>query len=475
MSGSPGARGQSEVLGVVLLLGITIIGTGTVVVMGGQALDSTQSATEVESMGLSMTQFDAQAALVALGGSGSQVVDLSAVRNGRITIQPDAGSMTIIHKNYDGKDAGNDRTILPETNLGAVVYENGVTTIAYQAGGVWQSSGRGSVMLSPPEFHYREETLTLPLVTVDAAGSQSASGPVTASIEESGPIQKVYPNTTDNPAFTNPVTNGHIVLKIQSTYYRAWANYFNQQTAANVQTYAENQTTVVSLYTLAATGTMEMPRSGQSVKIRGVKDTTDALDSFNMTVAPTGGNNANFAQLQWGMHAETGTSQFEVFVQTDQGKLCKANNPSDVTATIYYNDKSTDAYEMWTKQFNANSTGGFTVECTDGTPALHMNFTSNTEFTYQAGGETEYFSPSGGLQESTTIERTTYTAGETADVDAVLSRYFYELRPDFELTVSDQNDAVDPSASTLDLQYAHTNQYVTYLHVTENGITISLS
>ncbi len=76
MMGSDRDRGLSSVVGVVLLLGITIIGTGVVVGLGSQAFADAERGATVSQAGHSLTQFDSKAAIVALGESSSQRVDL---------------------------------------------------------------------------------------------------------------------------------------------------------------------------------------------------------------------------------------------------------------------------------------------------------------------------------------------------------------------------------------------------------------
>ncbi|WP_189319145.1 archaellin/type IV pilin N-terminal domain-containing protein [Halolamina pelagica] len=65
--GSESDRGLSSVVGVVLLLGITIIGTGVVVGLGSQAFADAERGATVSQAGHSLTQFDSKAAIVALG------------------------------------------------------------------------------------------------------------------------------------------------------------------------------------------------------------------------------------------------------------------------------------------------------------------------------------------------------------------------------------------------------------------------
>ena len=67
-----GARAQSEALGTVLLLGLTVAVVGTTVAIGGAALDGTQQRADLQRVEGAMTQVDSKASLVAHGESPSQ-------------------------------------------------------------------------------------------------------------------------------------------------------------------------------------------------------------------------------------------------------------------------------------------------------------------------------------------------------------------------------------------------------------------
>ncbi|WP_181685846.1 DUF7289 family protein [Halorhabdus salina] len=159
----PGAdkRAQSDVLGTALLLGLIVSGVAILGVVGTTALNGTQQQVGVERAINSMTLFDSRAALVGLGDADTQSVTFGT-GEGSYEVQPDAGRIEITHYNYS--EEKQTETIY-NASLGAFVFESGETDIAYQGGGVWRRGANGgSLMLSPPEFHYRSATLTLPII-----------------------------------------------------------------------------------------------------------------------------------------------------------------------------------------------------------------------------------------------------------------------------------------------------------------------
>ena len=218
--GAAAERAQSEVLGTVLLLGLTVAVVGTTVALGGAALDDSQTTADLQRVEGAMTQVDSKASLVAHGGSPSQRLRLDPGRNADLRVDEGAGSMRIEVETENG-------TYTNETTLGAIIYERGDDVIAYQGGGVWRSGADGARMVSPPEFHYRGDTLTLPLVTIAGGGELSDS--VTMSESGGGP-EGLF--ASEN--ISNPLLGGNVTITVESEYAEAWGRFFESRTEANV-------------------------------------------------------------------------------------------------------------------------------------------------------------------------------------------------------------------------------------------------
>ncbi|WP_096392996.1 hypothetical protein [Halorubrum trapanicum] len=218
--GATAERAQSEVLGTVLLLGLTVAVVGITVALGGAALDDAQRTADLQRVEGAMTQVDSKASLVAHGGSPSQRLQLDPGRNADLRVDEGAGSMRIEVETENG-------TYTNETTLGAIIYERGDDVIAYQGGGVWRANANGARMVSPPEFHYRGDTLTLPLVTV--AGEGDLSDSVTIS-ESGGRPEELF--ASEN--ISNPLLGGNVTITVESEYAEAWGRFFESRTEANV-------------------------------------------------------------------------------------------------------------------------------------------------------------------------------------------------------------------------------------------------
>ena len=233
-------RGQSSPLGLLLVFAIVITATTVLVAVGTGAITGTQNELDTERVENTMTQMDSQAALVALGSSDRQQIDMSADGSATYQVDDSAGEMTL---SYQDQTTGTTTTIFSE-ELGAVTYENsGGSQIAYQGGGVWRSDGDGSsVMISPPEFHYRDATLTLPLVTV--GNSNAFQG--RAAISRTSTTQQFPTGAT---GFSNPLENARVQITVTSEYYRAWGQYFETRTQGEVEYDDANNRVTLDLVT----------------------------------------------------------------------------------------------------------------------------------------------------------------------------------------------------------------------------------
>ncbi len=225
-------------IGIVLLLAITVVGATTVVALGGDAIDGVQSSATTGAAEQSMTQFDSKASLVAHGESDTQRVRLAGAANAQRAVEPDAGWLNITVRNAT---TGAVKERLGNVTLGAVVYRDDDAEVAYQGGGVWRRTPGGSSMVSPPEFHYRGTTLTLPLVRV--AGDERLDDEVV--VRRGDTSTAVYPNAS--AGYANPLDKGKVVITVGSAYYDAWGRFFEQRTSGQVTVDDANETVTIEL------------------------------------------------------------------------------------------------------------------------------------------------------------------------------------------------------------------------------------
>jgi len=243
-------RGQSSTLSVVLLIGIILTTATAIAVIGGGLVGDISGTAEQERAGQEMTQFASESAAVALGGSDQRQTQFDASA-GTVRVRENASWICVENGSTsdrefilpNGTNVNNDATCGEEkTYMGSVVYDTGGETVAYEGGGVWSGDDSGgSRMVSPPEFHYRGDTLTLPVVNV--SGDVDRSGSEVDLRVTSGSTEKV-----DHGG--NPLTNnsGRVYVTVGSQYYEAWGEFMADRTDGRVVEFDhDNETVTVEL------------------------------------------------------------------------------------------------------------------------------------------------------------------------------------------------------------------------------------
>ena len=229
-----GERGQSEVIGVVLLLGITIAAVTATVAMGSVALGLVTDEAQSASVENGMSQLSSQSGLVALGEADARRFDLGSIEGGQLRLNENAGRVEVrIENGTDGE------TTVYNDSIGALEYVGEERTIALQGGGVWTASNGYSQMISPPEYHYRGTTLTFPIVRLTGTDQTPQRG--------TGVIRRSAGDPDAVTETANPLENGTVVVEVQSDYYEGWYEFFSQRADGSVTKYDANQTTVARL------------------------------------------------------------------------------------------------------------------------------------------------------------------------------------------------------------------------------------
>lgn len=228
-----GERGQSEVIGVVLLLGITIAAVTVTVATGSVALGLVTDEAQTSGVENGMSQLSSQSSLVALGEADARRFDLGSIDGGELRLDEDAGRVEVRVETPNATD------VIYNDSIGTLEYTGGQRTVALQGGGVWASDGGHGRMISPPEYHYRGSTLTFPIVRLTGEQQYPRSG--------SGIVRRSAGNSTAVNGTDNPLQNGTVVVEVESKYYEGWYDFFTQRADGAVTKDDANQTTTARL------------------------------------------------------------------------------------------------------------------------------------------------------------------------------------------------------------------------------------
>lgn len=221
-------RALSQVIGYSLLIGIVFLAISSIAAGGGYgALQDLQQEPREQNAQQSMAQFASEASAVGHGRAQRREVSIGPRSPATRRVEPSQGTLKIKVNPEDGPQ----RTVF-ESELGRVVYDTGDTQVAYQGGGVWQSVGDSSVMLSEPNFYYRgtgsaSETLTLSLVSL--TGPDRVVGQ-DVTISDANTSQDAYTVGGNGSA----LVGSQVYVVVESEYSDAWADYLSERTPAAV-------------------------------------------------------------------------------------------------------------------------------------------------------------------------------------------------------------------------------------------------
>ncbi|WP_253738015.1 DUF7289 family protein [Halohasta salina] len=462
-------RSQSEVLGTVLILGLSMTVIGTSLALGGVAVGDLISDAESTNVETGMAHMSSKISLVALGDADSQRFSLGAMQEGTLAVRPDAGSIRVYNA------TGSDRELLNDnrTTMGALVYVGEDREIAYQGGGIWTKQGNASRMTSPPEYHYRGTTLTLPIINVTGEG-----------VIGGRPDGRITPVTVAEdavPGVSTPLESGTIEIEIQSDYYQGWYAFLDERTEGETEIYHSNRT-VVSRLVVPDTETFDNALSVETFyEAKGSADIDEPVEDFTphrsadplidnriATAEADGTGNGSLSASGGSIDAGTyyidgdlvltddldiDTSSGNVTIIVD-GEFDIQNN--DVTVT----DSSDHHVEYYVADsFNADGNGYLGTASVDAEPARNRLFIGNGFLDDSSGGgtvriEAIVYAPDADIETSGTVDIVGSIVANSLDVKG---NFNLEYKSSLAETTVELTGAAD---------------LLKYLHVSHNEVRV---
>lgn len=232
-----------EVMGVVMLLAIFTIGVSLIWAVGFPALQGVQATVSLQRTMQAFTSLDSKISKAALGESPAQQIQfqLGAPSGGA----PLSGGPLNLNRSswmlVNLTDDDGNFVDCVNITLGSVVFSMENRSVAWEGGGVWISEPGGQSMLSPPEFHYDGQTMTLPAVNLSGTVGASGAGTVTLSVNSSNKPTVHYPTASGTNCKTgstmnrpNPMTGRKVNVTVHSPYYQAWGRYMETLASTTV-------------------------------------------------------------------------------------------------------------------------------------------------------------------------------------------------------------------------------------------------
>jgi len=329
----PDSRSQSEVVAVVLILGLVLLGAFVIVGLGVGAIGGTESQLSDDRAEKVLTQIDSKASLVALDRADSQEIAFPSDGGDAFSVDEDAGWLKIeVTNRTTGDPSPWALPSLVNVSLGALVYENGDTRMAYQGGGVFRSGGERGTMVSPPEFHFRDATLTLPIVNVTGEYVSRNSARISHSGED-----RVFP-LVNQP---NPLDDHEVEITVQGEFYEGWGHYFEERTDGEVDYDDDDQTATLVLKTPIGEQVVENAISGTSsdgdFRLAGSgAGPTVIADSYNSSVGTYSATQSDDGNITVAGDFELTGNHKEVRGNIETGGHFECGNNIEVTGNVFY-------------------------------------------------------------------------------------------------------------------------------------------
>lgn len=479
-------RAVSEVVGNVLMLGITVLAVSTILLYGVPSIQRLEETATIKNVEQIYTILDSRASSSILGNSPIQTTDMD-LGGGSLSVIPNGtgNSGNINRESYMvvQSDNGTFNIVVP---MGKLAYRLSDRVVAYEGGGVWSQYPSGSVMLSPPEFNYNGQTLTLPTINISGSDSQGGKGTVRISTKKNlaNPMTTLYPTGGNK---TNPLdynVTGKIYLSVTSDYYDAWADYIHSQLYARIiEKNATTRTSKVELRvvpnTLGGDTLLTNP-----INMRGIPVRDNALKNFSLRIYPSIKNNNNLYPIDWDIRAKSGSKTLILYIKMTQ-------DPAELK--VGYQDSAIESSgETWGSAFYHLQTDGTGRQYIDiNLLDKNMNLTysnlivgadngkSNSQYcrtptdTFKINGANDPALSWDGTLINTTTNNGQYLYNITGHYISKMAQeggiVFYQCNP----AADNGKHGADTPPSSLLLDYDAEGD-ITYLYITDNHMNVEI-
>jgi hypothetical protein len=441
---------QSEVIGYSLLLGVLVTAVGIVIVLAAPIIQDSKNDAYLKNVEQGFTVLDSKVSMVGLGNSPSQLVQIYT-QAGDIVINDDTYShISVSFIN------GSDEYEVYNSSMGTVEYTLGQDKIAYEGGGTFRKypGDDNAIMITPPEFHYNGETLTLPIIKINSNKSIGGSGVVNLYFESNNIPNILFPNPDANPEFTNPLLFGKQVnVVIISDYYQEWAEYIEERTEASVTTNDATREVRVNLNARPSEHLqeLEMPMDVYGFNV----DNVSAMHNFSF-VLPNGSSNLNMMMY---------TSTIEPYFQIE---IKKSGGLGTGGVQMYLEYHADGKMEQWNYEVQPlkDADDNFNVDILDNSiPTTYIS----TDVSWTWEDEIPPYNQ--------TYDKVVNNIGPGGQ--KLIQHYFALVGPTFRLERPPDPtpywDGFNESATTYRLYYEVVPPIITYLHIVEHKVQVNVA
>ncbi|WP_244603684.1 hypothetical protein [Methanococcoides sp. AM1] len=213
----------SEVVDVVLILGIMLIAITVITVAGFPALQNIQESGHQENIRQSFIVLGENVNKVVFDNAPSQSVELK-MYGGGIWISSDS-YMNMTLETWNSSISAKENQTAIDGQMRSLQNEYEGTTVSYENTGVWAKYQTGdAVIVRDPQFIFNDNLLVVPFAPIRGTDGIAGEGLIRVIATEDG-IPAVY--TYQNVSAVD--------IKINSVYYTAWEDYLRDNLEMQVE------------------------------------------------------------------------------------------------------------------------------------------------------------------------------------------------------------------------------------------------
>ena len=216
-------RGVSDVVGYILVFSLITITIGTVFAVGITGVEDRREAERVANVERAFDVFDDNLRDIQRYGDPSRATEIRLAGG---TLATSGETRFALANSTDPAVAAN---ATDDWRADSLVYRDGETTIAYEAGALVRGDGDGSVLLSGPRFVAADGRTTIPIVGLDSGSDDSVSGDGTVQVTVVVPER--YRESDQRPSDSSETTvltpsSDDTYLHVETDHPEAWREYF---------------------------------------------------------------------------------------------------------------------------------------------------------------------------------------------------------------------------------------------------------
>lgn len=470
-------RGQTEVIGLILLIGISTAVIGGSIIVATSSANDLSLAAQSENAKNSMSHIESEINPVAIGDATTRQVQFSQTADGQYRVRPDAGEISLTYTVEGTEELNVTRPV------GAVVYSGSDREIAYQGGGVWSKEGDSTQMISQPEFDYTRQSLTFPIIQLRQSG------------ENTGAYEPTTQATTlESDTLDYPLENGTVEISVTSEYYQGWYSYFTTQTETEAEIDHDTNTAtatltvpdIIVLDNSVALASVYDPPSGQNndpvipeneLEENRPLESADPLIEAELAAAESANDNDEHSCIsESGISGDCELTAGTYYVDSD------VDLSGDLTFDVSDGNITIATEETFDLNSNSVSVEGDTENVVSYYIAADLHLTGNGEITHADGG-----SP---IQNQIFLGGQ-FTDGEagsgTIDVEAIIyaPESDTEAGGNFKITGAFIGNSLDVSGqagevrrgnlpSDYELDVTGTGDTIRFMHVTTNRVELEI-